>query len=162
MSTTKRSMQEATRLIGGQMLLDGFDVSEVVDALKVVPSTVYLWKKRLETDGLAGLHRQGKSGRTSQLTEAEKSELADILQKGAVAYGFPNEQWTSKRVRLVIFERFHVEYNSNYVCEILHSLNLSPQLPQVHSVKRDQAKITHWTRYVWPRIKKKRSLRTRS
>ena len=40
MSTTKRSMQEATRLIGGQMLLDGFEVSEVVDALKVVPSTV--------------------------------------------------------------------------------------------------------------------------
>ena len=41
MSTTKRTMQAATRLIGGQMLLDGFEVSEVVDALKVVPSTVY-------------------------------------------------------------------------------------------------------------------------
>jgi len=134
----------------------------VVDALKVVPSTVYQWKNRLETDGLAGLHRRGKSGRTSQLTDQEKSLLKDILQEGAVAYGFPNEQWTSKRVRLVIFERFHVEYNSNYVCEILRSLNLSPQKPQVHSVKRDQAKITHWIRSVWPRIKKKRSLRTRS
>ena len=57
-------MQEAKRLIGGQMLLDRFDVSEVVDALKIVRSTVYLWKKRLETDGLAGLHRQGKQART--------------------------------------------------------------------------------------------------
>lgn len=147
-------MQEGKRLIGGQMLLDGFDVSEVVDTLQVVPPAVYPWKKRLETDGLAGLHRQGKSGRTSQRTDMEKSRLADILQKGAVAYGFPNEQWTSQRVRLVIFERFHVEYNSNSVCEILRSLNLSPQKPQVHSVKRDQARITHGTRYIWPRIKK--------
>jgi len=55
MNTAKRNMQEAKCLIGGQMLLDGFDVPEVVDALKVVRSAVYQWKKRLETDGLAGL-----------------------------------------------------------------------------------------------------------
>jgi putative transposase len=155
-------MQEAKRLIGGQMLLDGHDVTEVVEALKVGRTTVYRWQSRLETDGLAGLHRKGKSGRTSLLSEDEKSQLKIIIQQGAVAYGFPNEQWTSKRVRLVIFERFHVEYNSNDVCEILKSLNFSQQVPQVHSVKRNQPAIDHWKRYVFPQIKKNSESRKRS
>ncbi len=138
------------------MLLDGSDVEEVMDALKAVRSTVHQWKNTVDQHGLAGLLRKGCSGRTAKLSDDERQQLAEIVRAGAVAYGFPNEQWTSKRVRLVIFERFHVEYNSNYVCEILKSLDLSPQLPQVRSAKRDQAAIDRWKRYVWPVIKKNR------
>ncbi len=156
MSTIKRSQQEARRLIGGQMLLDGSDVDEVMDALKAVRSSVLAWQKTVEQHGLAGLLRQGQSGRTAKLSDDERQQLAEIIRAGAVAYGFPNEQWTSKRVCLVIFERFQIEYNSNYVCEILKSLDLSPQLPQVRSIKRDQATIDRWKQYVWPVIKKNR------
>jgi putative transposase len=162
MSTTKRSMQEARRLIGGQMLLDGHDVDEVMEALHVAKSTVYEWKDRLEADGLAGLHRKGRSGRSSKLTDNEKDELKEIIRNGAIAYGYPNEQWTSKRVRLVIFERFHVEYNSNYVCELISTLGFSQQIPQVYSINRNQEAIDHWKRYIWPSIKKKQGMRMRS
>lgn len=156
MSTIKRSQQEARRFIGGQMLLDGHDVDEVMDALQAVRSTVLAWQKTVEQHGLAGLLRKGHSGRTAKLSDNERQQLTEVIRAGAVAYGFTNEQWTSKRVCLVILERFHVEYNSNYVCEILKSLDLSPQLPQVCSAKRDQAAIDRWKRYVWPVIKKNR------
>jgi putative transposase len=156
MTTTKRSVQEARRLIGGQMLENGCDVEEIVLALQVTAKTVYQWKKILETQGHEGLRRKNGSGRQARLDRSQLERLKKMIRNGAVAYGFPNEQWTSKRVRLVIFEQFHVEYNSNYVCEILRSLDLSPQVPQVHSVKRDQATIDHWKRYVWPCIKKNR------
>jgi transposase len=162
MSTIKRSQQEARRLIGGQMLLDGHDVDEVMDALNAARSTVLSWKNTVQQLGLEGLLRKGHSGRTSKLTENEKSELKDIIRNGAVAYGYQNEQWTSKRVRLVIFERFHVEYNSNYVCELISSLGFSQQMPQVHSINRNQETINHWKRYVWPNIKKKRGMKTQS
>ncbi len=53
----------------------------------------------------------------------QREKLKAIIRNGAVAYGFDREQRTSKRVRLVIFEQqFHVEYNSNDVCEILSHL----------------------------------------
>ena len=162
MSTIKRSQQEARRLIGGQMLLDGHDVDEVMDALHAARSTVLNWQNSVQQNGLEGLLRKGSSGRTSKLTNDEKIELKQIIRNGAVAYGFDNEQWTSKRVRLVIFERFHVEYNSNYVCELISALGFSQQIPQVHSVHRNQEDIDHWKRYVWPHIKKKHGLKTRS
>lgn len=157
MSTnSKRSEQEARRLIGGRMLENGCDVDEIVLALQVTAKAVYQWKNILQTEGLEGLRRKNGSGKQSKLDAAQLEQLKAIILEGAIAYGFPNEQWTSKRVRLVIFERFHVEYNSNYVCEILRSLDLSPQVPQVRSVKRNQAEIDRWKRYVWPRIKKNR------
>lgn len=157
MSTNnKRSEQEARRLIGGRMLENGCDVDEIVLALQVSAKAVYQWKNILQTEGLEGLRRKTGSGKQSKLDAAQLEQLKAIILDGAVAYGFPNEQWTSKRVRLVIFERFHVEYNSNYVCEILRSLKLSPQVPQVRSVKRNQEEIDRWKRYVWPRIKKNR------
>ncbi len=40
MTTPKRSAQEARRLIGGQRLLDGSDVDEIVNALNAARSTV--------------------------------------------------------------------------------------------------------------------------
>ena len=138
------------------MLENGCDVDEIVLALQVTAKAVYQWKNILQTEGLEGLRRKNGSGKQSKLDAAQLEQLKAIILEGAIAYGFPNEQWTSKRVRLVIFERFHVEYNSNYVCEILRSLDLSPQVPQVRSVKRNQAEIDRWKRYVWPRIKKNR------
>lgn len=155
-TTRKRSEQEARRLIGGRMLENGCDVDEIVLALQVTAKTVYQWKTILDTEGFEGLHRKSGSGRHSKLNTSQLEQLKAILSQGAVAYGFPNEQWTSKRVRHVIFERFHVEYNSNYLCELISSLGFSQQTPQVHSVKRNQEAIDHWKRYVWPRIKKNR------
>ena len=65
MSTIKLSQQEARRLIGGQMLLDGYDAAEAAQALKASRTTVYPWQAVVESEGLDGLKRQGQSGRTS-------------------------------------------------------------------------------------------------
>jgi len=141
-------------LIGGEMLLDGYDVAEVAKALKVARTTVYQWKAVVASEGLAGLKRQGKSGRTAKLDEQQTEKLKAILNAGAACYGFPNEQWTGKRVRKVILETFQVEYNANYLCCLLRSLGYSPQLPQTQSKKRSQQAIDHWKHTVWTHIKK--------
>jgi len=141
-------------LIGGQMLLDGYDVAEVAQALKASRTTVYQWQAIVESQGLDGLKRQGQSGRASKLDERQIEQLKAILKAGAVAYGFPNEQWTGKRVRKVILETFQVEYNATYLCRWLRQLGYSPQLPQTQSKKRSQAAVDHWKRHVWPHIKK--------
>jgi putative transposase len=161
MTTTKRSAQEAKRLIGGQMLENGCDVDEIVTALDVSKQTVYNWKNKIRNEGVDGLLRKNGSGCPSKLDDIQREKLKQIIRNGAVAYGFPNEQWTGKRVRRVILEQFNIEYNSNYVCALVASLGFSQQLPQVNSINRNQEEINHWKRYVWPQIKKKQGLRTR-
>ncbi len=125
MTTPKRSAQEARRLIGGQRLLDGSDVDEIVNALDVSKQTVYNWKNKIRNEGVDGLLRKNGSGRPCKLNADQHEKLKAIIRNGAVAYGFPNEQWTGKRVRLVIFEQFHIEYNSNDVCELISHLGRS-------------------------------------
>ena len=136
------------------MLLDGYDVQEVAQALKASRTTVYHWKNIVESHGLDGLKRQGRSGKTSKLDETQIAKLKHILEAGAVAYGFANEQWTGKRVRKVILETFQVEYNFMYICRLLRQIGYSPQLPQTQSKKRSPEAVTHWQRHVWPHIKK--------
>ncbi len=159
MTTPKRSAQEARRLIGGQRLENRCDVDKIVNALQVSAKTVYNWKNKIRNEGVDGFLRKNGLGRPCKLNADQREKLKDIIRNGAVAYGFDREQRTSKRVRLVIFEQFHVEYNSNDVCEILSHLgrsygNTAQQIPVVHSVKRNQEAIDHWKKYVWLRLKK--------
>ncbi len=134
----------AKRLIGGQRLENRCDVDEIVNALDVskqtvynwknkirnegvdgLLQTVYNWKNKIRNEGVDGLLRKNGSGRPCKLNADQHEKLKAIIRNGAVAYGFPNEQWTGKRVRLVIFEQFHIEYNSNDVCELISHLGRS-------------------------------------
>jgi len=50
---------------------------------------------------------------STKLDEQQIEKLKAILKAGAIAYGFPNEQWTGKRIRRVVLETFQIEYNAN-------------------------------------------------
>ncbi len=90
MTTTKRSSQEAKRVIGGQMLENGCDVDEVVNALNVSVQTVYNWKNKIRNDGVDGLLRKNGSGRhcttnrnnSSKLFATEPSPTVSIMNNG--------------------------------------------------------------------------------
>jgi transposase len=126
----------------------------VAQALKASRTTVDQWQAVVESEGLDGLKRQGQSGRTPKLDERQIEKLKAILKAGAACYGFPNEQWTGKRIRRVILETFQIEYNANYLSRLLRRLGYSPQLPQTQSKKRSQQAVDHWKRTVWTHIKK--------
>lgn len=154
------SPQAIRRLQGGELLLDGYDVDEVVEITGAALSTVKRWKKKIDADGIAALARQGRSGRQAFLTQKQFEELKRIVKAGAVAAGFSNERWNSQRVAHVIFEHFQVRYSVKYMPELLHKLGLSNQIPDTKSPRRSQEAIDHWRRYVWPQLKKSASKTT--
>lgn len=93
-------------------------------------------------------------GRPCKLSEWERNRLLDVLLQGALAYGYPNELWTLKRIAAVIQKEFGVEHHPNHVWRILRNADWSCQVPERRAIQRDEQAIAHWKRYKWPQIKK--------
>jgi len=93
-------------------------------------------------------------GRPCKLSGKQQQRLWKILLAGAVAYGFPNEIWTLKRIAQIIRREFGVEYHPSHVWKLLRAAGWSCQVPEHRALQRDEAAIAHWKRYRWPHIKK--------
>ena len=152
------SSQSAKRLLGGEMILKGYDNETIADIAEVNVRTVNRWRQRLtkQNDDLCALARKHGSGRIPRLNDNQKQQLKDIILAGAVASGYPNERWTSKIVADFIKKEFGVELAPRSVRALLPTLGLSPQMPVVKSHKHDDEAVVQWATRTWKRLKKKR------
>jgi transposase len=117
-------------------------------------SSVCRWKQMLTDEGPEALAAKPVPGRPPKLQQGQCQKLLDILLAGAMAYGYPNEIWTLKRIARVILREFGVRHHPNHVWRILRALRWSCQVPERRPVQRDEQAVEHWNRYQWPHIKK--------
>jgi len=149
--------EEAIRLLeGGEM-----KQVEIARYLGVTEAAVSKWKKQLADEGPQALEMRTATGRPPKLDEAAKQELVKKLEDGAVAAGFPTEQWTQARVKKVIEREFGVVYHQNYISRLLDDLGWSVQKPDPRAIERDEDLIRAWLKRDWPRIKKGAAARRR-
>lgn len=107
--------------------------------------------------GLASLAYQRPAGRAPRLTKTQKRELTDLLDKGPEAAGYDEGGRTSALIQDLILTRFRVEYNPQYIAELLKHLGYSWQkahfasehLDDVHQEQRD------WITKTWPELLRK-------
>lgn len=137
-----------------ELLEGGLNVVEVAAKVGCSTSSVCLWKQMLADGGPTALAPKPVPGRPRKLPKARCRRLLEILLKGALAYGFPNEIWTLKRIAKVILKEFGVRYHPNHVWRILRDLRWSCQVPERRPVQRNEEAVEHWKRYRWPHIKK--------
>jgi hypothetical protein len=79
--------------------------------------------------------------------------LRALLNQGAVAHGWPNPLWTSKRVAALIQRQFGIRYHPAHVCRLLNGrLNWSSQKPQKHARACNDKEVERWIADDWPRI----------
>lgn len=128
---------------------------KIAELLAAPRSKVSLWLSRYETDDIEGLLEGHRSGRPSELTKANRTQLTDILESGPVAYGFLGGVWTSPMIARVIEEEFGRAYHPGHVRKILYALNFSVQRPRRHLAKADPHALNRWRHYTYPNIKKK-------
>jgi transposase len=137
----------------------GFEADEtragIARRLGVSPQAVHVWWTRYRRHGVAGLARRLRPGRPPKLSRAMLGRLPDLLAKGADAYGFPTPIWTTQLVADFIWRRWHVRYDRDHVCRLLHAQRLSWQKAEGRAVERDEAAIQRWVAHTWPRLKKK-------
>jgi transposase len=134
---------------------------EIARHLGVTEAAVSKWKKQLADEGPQALQMRKATGRPPKLDEAAKQELVKKLEEGAVAAGFPTEQWTQARVKKVIEREFGVVYHQNYISRLLDDLGWSVQKPDPRAIERDEDLIRAWLKRDWPRIKKGAAARRR-
>ena len=137
-----------------QLLDSGLTMEEVSHRVGTSIASVSRWRQAVAQGGAGALTAKPVPGRPSKLSHAQCRRLLEVLLEGAMAYGYPNEIWTLKRIAKVIRQEFGVRYHPNHVWRILRELHWSCQVPQRRPVQRDQEAVEHWKRYQWPHIKK--------
>ena len=156
--------QQAERRAEAVRLLEAGEMKQVEIAryLGVTEAAVSKWKKQLGKGGPAALRLRKSSGRPAKLDQSAKQKLIQKLEKGALAAGFPTEQWTQARVKKITEREFGVSYHQNYISRLLNELGWSVQKPEGRAIERDEELIRTWLSKDWPRIKKSAAARRRN
>lgn len=127
---------------------------EIARLLEAPRSKVSLWLGQYERHGWEALLEGHRSGRPTELTSAQRSQLDGLIDSGPIAYGFSSGVWTSPMIARVIEEEFDVHYHPGHVRKVLRALGFSVQRPRRKLAKADPVEQDRWQRYTYPRLKK--------
>jgi len=147
--------REGRRLRAWELHQQGWKQTAIAAVLGVTQGAVSQWVKRGREGGSTALQRRTAPGSSSRLTVEQRTHLVEALAKGAVAFGFIGEVWTTKRIATVIKELFGVAYHPAHVSRRVRALGQSVQLPVTRATQRDEAAIQRWQDEHWPELKKR-------
>jgi transposase len=155
LSNRPKDWREGRRFRAWELKEKGWTQQRIAEALGVTQSAVSQWLKKGERGGVAALRHRKRPGAPPRLTSSQKSELPELLSKGAESYGFLGDIWTRKRVAKVIRRHYGVSYHPSHVSRILRSLGWSLQKPKRRAKQRNEDEIREWLEEEWPEIRKK-------
>ena len=119
---------------------EGVGIAEIAKRLGVCFKTVVNWIKTFMYKGIDWVrskHYQGR-GRKERLTKAQQKQLYDMIAKGPEANGFTCGIWNCAMIGELIFLRFSVAYNLNYLPTLLKRIGISYQKARFVSDKQEE------------------------
>jgi transposase len=146
---------ERRRKRAGVMFAKDYSAAEVARRVGVSRQAATRWKGAWRQGGDAALVSKGAAGPKPRLTADQRQQVITALLEGPGARGYRTNLWTLPRVALLIQDLTGVVYHSGHVWHLLRALNFSCQRPTRRALERDEQKIAHWKRCVWPTLKKK-------
>jgi putative transposase len=159
-SKLTREQMEERRLEGGRLLKEGkLSQAEIARRLGVTRGSVTAWSKALQAGGVRRLRQHKSTGRPSKLNREVRRKLKRLLDRGALAAGFPTDRWTLVRVSELLKKEFDIRYHPNSLRRVLDQLGYSVQKPMPRAAERDEELVKAWLEKDWPRIKKGTSSR---
>ncbi len=138
-----------------ELLKSGVPITSVARRIGCSHSSVILWREALRRRGEAGLKAKPASGRPTKLSPAQRKKLPKLLLRGALAWGYSTDLWTTSRIAEVIRREFGVRFHRAHIGRLLADLGWSCQKPERRALERDEDAIEKWKRYRWTAIKKK-------
>jgi transposase len=123
----------------------------VARILGVTTSSLHRWRRMARKSN--GLTARAITGAKSRLSGSQLRQLEGLLHRGATAYGYPNQLWTSGRVAQLIERYFGVEYHPESVRQLLRKrLNWTSHKPQKRAREGNEKEIVRWKADEFPRI----------
>ncbi len=153
-SKTPQDWREGRRFRAWELKEQGWQDCRIAEALGVTRGAVSQWFKRAREGGIDALRRHPAPGPQSRLTDEQREQIPQLLTKGAEAYGFRGDVWTTVRIAAVIKEVFGVSYHPDHISRLLKSIGWSVQKPIRRASQRNEAAIEAWQTERWPALKK--------
>jgi len=129
----------ACRLLAIAMVLEGCSRSEAARQCGMDRQTLRDWVHRYNAEGVGGLATRCRSGRPSQLTAAQLSELKDLVIEGPDPAVHGVVRWRCIDLCGVVAERFTVTVHERTIGKWLHKLDLTRLQPRPFHPKKDVA-----------------------
>src|SRR5262249_10773515 len=128
---------------------------DIAAAVGVSEGAVSQWCSRARTGGREALRSHPPPGPTPKLSEAQRAALPGVLAKGAEAYDFVGDVWTTKRIAAVIKRVFGVSYHPAHVSRLMRQIGWTVQKPLLRASQRDETKVRAWRDEHWPALSAK-------
>lgn len=151
----KADWREERRKRAWELKQAGWKQKDIAVALGVTEGAVSQWMKSGREAGEDGLKAHPAKGVPSRLTQEQQASIPVVLAKGAAAYGFQGDVWTSRRLAVAIKREFGVSYHPDHCGYLVRKMGFSLQKPAVRATQRNEPAIEHWKNQQWPRLKKK-------
>jgi transposase len=133
----------------------GWKQKDIAAALGVTEGAVSQWFKKVRAQGVQALRHQPPPGAQPKLSPEQRAQLPTLLAKGAEAFGFRGEVWTTARVAMMIQQQFAVSYHPAHCSRLLRACKHSLQKPIQKATQRDEAAIQRWKEHRWDELKKR-------
>jgi transposase len=108
----------------------GWKQNTIARALGVTEGSVSQWLKRGRQGGRDALRARPAPGGSPRLTDEQRQQLPSLLRRGAEAFGFVGDLWTTKRIAIVIKRTFGVHYHPAHISRLMRALGWTVQQPQ--------------------------------
>ena len=132
-----------------KMLSEELSLNEIARRIACSPSSVMRWRDLWDALGEDGLKVRTATGRPPKMSDKQKTKLLKLLLQGPMAFGWPTDVWTTRRVAELIRKKFSIDYHYTHVARILHALGWSPQKPERRALERNEAAIQRWKATDW-------------
>jgi transposase len=154
--------KEGRRRRAWELQEQGWKQKDIATALGVSKGAVSQWLTRARTQGVEALRRHPAPGRQAKISPEQLALVPAILAKGAEAFGFRGQVWTTGRVAVVMKRELGVSYHPTHWSRLLRTLKHSVQKPGQRASQRDEVAIKRWKDEGWPALKKKPSRKSAS
>lgn len=118
----RHDWREDRRFRALELAQKGWRQKDIAEKLGVTNSAVSQWLKRAREKGISDLEGKVATGAPTLLREEEMLELKEMLQKGAVHYGYPANRWTRKQLVDLVYRQFGVIYSDRHAGRLLKKL----------------------------------------
>jgi transposase len=152
--TPPKNWREGRRMRAWELHEQGWKQKDIAQALGVTEGAVSQWFKKARVQGVQSLRHQPPPGAQPKLSAQQRVQLPMELSKGAEAFGFRGDVWTTERVAQMILHVFGVSYHPAHCSRLLRSVKYSLQKPIQKATQRDEVAIQAWKEERWPALKK--------
>lgn len=100
----------------------GWKQKDIAEALGVTEGAVSQWLKKAREQGVEALKHKSPPGAAPKLSKQQFAQLPALLERGAEAFGFRGQVWTTERVAQMIQQQFGIKYHPAHCSLILRKL----------------------------------------